>query len=276
MKRKNKNGIRESINKHVKDVISETVKRQSIKNATNCITEDIMKRLTNSKLNEEYYPEDDDMIDDYYYGMMATLSIEGITDGDLTEEVIQDLINTREEYCDNSNSYCSVMVTKVDVQRDEFNDFDIKVEVAVSAPEMPIRAIEEDTEEQVWYWFENKTNTRAIRVEFIDEREVFDRRRKYKTQQLKESIGHNDYGSISNALEECGWSYVDAYEVKNRTTGQKGTRYVIEPYGTDSCGTDEIKQQMIQLIGKDNVVFSEGRSVTAPEIKKLSMIVIDK
>lgn len=152
------------------------------------ILEDVMrkiKRIGRRRLNEiEYYPEDDDMMDDYYYGIMMTFSIEGISQFDedkMTDDVIQNLVNTNEEYCETSNGYCSVMITKVDVQRDEFDDFEIKIEAAVSAPEMPIDAIEEDAQDQVWYWFENKTGLRATRVEIIDEKEVFDNRTdKYK------------------------------------------------------------------------------------------------
>ena len=119
------------------------------------------------------------MMDDYYYGTMMTFSIEGMFD-DMTQETIQNLINTNGEYCDNSNNYCSVMVTKVNVKPDEFGDYEIKVEAAVSAPEMPIGAIEHDAQEQIWYWFEDKTQQRAINIRIIDEKEVFNYRRKYK------------------------------------------------------------------------------------------------
>lgn len=135
----------------------------------------------NKKLNEEYYPEDDDMMDDYYYGAMFTFEIEGILADDLSQETLQALQNTKEEYCENSNSYCSVMVTKVDVKPDETGDWEIKVEAAVSAPEMPIDAIEEDATDQIWYWFEEKTKQRAIHIQIIDEREVFD----YRTEKYK-------------------------------------------------------------------------------------------
>ena len=163
--------------------------RKKANQLTNKILAEVTRRLkANKKLNEEYYPEEDDMMDDYYYGAMMTFSIEGMFD-DLSEETIQNLTNTNEEYCENSNSYCSVMVTKVNVQPDDFGGYDITVEAAVSAPEMPIDAIEEDAENQIWYWFEDKTNTSATRVVITDEREVFDNRtEKYKpTSSLNES-----------------------------------------------------------------------------------------
>lgn len=257
--------------------------RKKANNLTDKILAEVTKKLKgNKKLNEEYYPEDDDMMDDYYYGMMVTFSIEGIMEDDLTEEAVQNLINTKEEYCENSHKYCSVMVTKVDVQRDEFNDFEITVEAAVSAPEMPIDAIEEDAEDQIWYWFENKTNTRATRVVITDEREVFDNRtEKYKPKQkMNESVDYDDYASILNALAECGWAFTDSYDVRNRTTGQQGVRYIIEPYpnnldGIEPFDVEQMKQKMIQFIGKDNVIFSEGQHRQAPEIKNLSMVVFE-
>lgn len=155
--------------------------REKANKLTDKILAEVRKKLKgNKKLNEEYYPEDDDMMDDYYYGTMMTFSIEGMFD-DLSEETIQNLINTNEEYCESSNSYCSVMVTKVNVQPDDFGGYDITVEAAVSAPEMPIDAIEEDAQDQIWYWFDSKTGARATRVEIIDEKEVFDNRtEKYK------------------------------------------------------------------------------------------------
>ena len=73
------------------------------------------------------------------------------------------------------------MVTKVDVQEDEYGDYDITVNAAVSAPEMPIHAIEEEVIDELWYWFEEKTGLRAIDIKIVDEQEVFDRRtEKYK------------------------------------------------------------------------------------------------
>lgn len=120
------------------------------------------------------------MMDDYYYGMMVKCEIEGNFE-DLTEEQKQALINTNEEYCEGERSYVSTMVTKVDVQEDEYGDYDITVNAAVSAPEMPIHAIEEEVIDELWYWFEEKTGLRAIDIKIIDEQEVFDRRtEKYK------------------------------------------------------------------------------------------------
>lgn len=68
------------------------------------------------------------------------------------------------------------MVTKVNVTPDGFDGYDITVEVAVSSPDMPIHAIEEEVEDMVWYWIEEQTGVRSPRVYITNEKEVFDRR----------------------------------------------------------------------------------------------------
>ena len=148
------------------------------------LTESELKHIINESvrkiINEVYYPEDGDMMDDYYYGMMVKCEIEG-NFTNLTEEQKQALINTNEEYCEGERHYVSTMVTKVDVQEDEYGDYDITVNAAVSAPEMPIHAIEEEVKDELWFWFEEKTGLRAIDIKIVDEEEVFDRRtEKYK------------------------------------------------------------------------------------------------
>ena len=97
---------------------------------------------------------------------------------------------------------------------------------------------------------------------------------------IKESVDYDDYGAISNALAECGWAYSDAYEVTNRNTGQMGVRYIVEPYpnnldGIKPCDVEEMKEKMLQFIGSDNVIFSEGQHRYASEIKNLSMVVFE-
>ena len=98
--------------------------------------------------------------------------------------------------------------------------------------------------------------------------------------QLNESIGYDDYASISDALAECGWAFTDSYDVRNRNTGQQGIRYIIEPYPDNPDGikpfdVEQMKRKMTQFIGQDNVIFSEGQHRYAPENKNLSMVVLD-
>lgn len=72
------------------------------------------------------------------------------------------------------------MVRKVNVVPDGFDGYDVSVEVAVSSPDMPHDAIEDEVEEMVWYWIEEQTGVRSPRVFITDEKPVFDRRSKNK------------------------------------------------------------------------------------------------
>jgi len=50
--------------------------------------------------------------------------------------------------------------------------------VAVTAPDMPMDEIENETQELVWYWIEEKLGVRSPNVYITDEKVVFDRRAK--------------------------------------------------------------------------------------------------
>lgn len=95
---------------------------------------------------------------------------------------------------------------------------------------------------------------------------------------MNESVECDDFGEISDALAECGWSYTDGWYVKNRETGEEGYRYIIEkygrnPYGVKPCDIETLKQKMTQFFGEGHVTFTEGQHKYAPEIKNLSMVV---
>ena len=103
-------------------------------------------------------------------------------------------------------------------------------------------------------------------------------KRRNTSKYINETIEYDDYGSISDALAQCGWAYSDCYDVHNRNTGQNGIRYIIEPYpnnleGIKPMDVDEMKEKMVALLGQENVIFSEGQHRQAPEIKNLSMVV---
>lgn len=129
-------------------------------------------------LNEKWYPEEEDDISDYSYGMIAKLSTR---DGnlELDQDAIARLESVKDESIETGDSYVSVMVRNVEVSCDQYGVCDVTIECAVSAPDMPMSDIEEETESQLWYWFEEKTNKRLIGgFDWIDEKEVFDRRGK--------------------------------------------------------------------------------------------------
>ena len=105
-------------------------------------------------------------------------------------------------------------------------------------------------------------------------------KRRNTSKYVNETIEYDDYGSISDALAQCGWAYSNAYDVHNKKTGQTGVRYIIEPYpnnlkGIEPMDVEEMKEKMVALLGQGNVIFSEGQHRLAPEIKNLSMVVID-
>ena len=105
-------------------------------------------------------------------------------------------------------------------------------------------------------------------------------KRRNTSKYVNETIEYDDYGSISDALAQCGWAYSNAYDVHNKKTGQTGVRYIIEPYpnnlkGIEPMDVEEMKEKMVALLGQGNVIFSEGQHHQAPEIKNLSMVVLD-
>lgn len=138
----------------------------------------VIKESVNKVLNEKWYPEEDDDISDYSYGMIAKLSTR---DGnlELDQDAIARLESVKDESIETEDSYVSVMVRNVEVSCDQYGVCNVTIECAISAPDMPMSDIEEETEGQLWYWFEEKTNKRLIGgFDWEDEKEVFDRRSK--------------------------------------------------------------------------------------------------
>lgn len=145
----------------------------------------IVREALVEMINEEWYPEEDDTLDDYYFGSIMTLDVDGVFD-ELSPEVIQRLQsigpNSNEPYIEMNNKYSSVMVTKVNLTPDGFDGYDISVTVAVSSPDMPHNAIEEEVTDMVWFWIEEQTGVNSPRVYITHEKPVFDRRTKYANQ----------------------------------------------------------------------------------------------
>lgn len=137
------------------------------------------KKNNNKKLNEEWYPDSDEGLDDYYFGAIMTLQINGVFDN-LSTEKVEELNSIGKDgkgiYIENERAYSSVMVTKVNVVPDGFDGYDIDVEVAVSAPDIPTDVIEEEVEDMVWLWIEEQTGIRSPRVYITDVKNVFDNR----------------------------------------------------------------------------------------------------
>lgn len=126
-------------------------------------------------LNEKWYPEDEDDISDYSFGMIAKLTTRN--DFELDEETIANLENIKDQNIEYADTYTSVMVRNVVVTCDQFGECSLTIECAVSAPDMPINEIEQEVEEILWYWVEEKTGKRLVSgFDWDSEDTVFDRR----------------------------------------------------------------------------------------------------
>lgn len=152
-----------------------------------------------------------------------------------------------------------------------------------------------DIEDGLWSWYEeecsenNEQPTQQGYEQWLETQDLVgylddvlfgmsESKKRNSSKYINETIEYDDYGSISDALAQCGWAYSDCYDVHNRNTGQNGIRYIIEPYpnnleGIKPMDVDEMKEKMVALLGQENVIFSEGQHRQAPEIKNLSMVV---
>lgn len=145
--------------------------------------ENVIRKLVSESikkvLNEKWYPEEEDDISDYSFGMIAKLSTRSLMQ--LDEETIARLEQVNEENIETESSYVSVMVRNVNVSCDEDGDCTLTIECAVSAPDMPINEIEQEVEEILWYWVENITGqSLTAGFDWESEDTVFDRRSRNK------------------------------------------------------------------------------------------------
>lgn len=145
--------------------------------------ENVIRKLVSESikkvLNEKWYPEEEDDISDYSFGMIAKLSTRSLMQ--LDEETIARLEQVNEENIETESSYVSVMVRNVNVSCDEDGDCSLTIECAVSAPDMPINEIEQEVEEILWYWVENITGqSLTAGFDWESEDTVFDRRSRNK------------------------------------------------------------------------------------------------
>ena len=136
-----------------------------------------VRRIVKEGIRDEYFPNEDQAMDDYYFGVMMTLEPDGILSEDWSEETIKRLQNIHDEQYESENGFCNVLIRKVNLEPDEFGGYDVTIEAAVSAPEIPTHVVEEDVTEQLWYWFEETTGEKTTRFNIIDEKVVFDNRR---------------------------------------------------------------------------------------------------
>lgn len=87
-----------------------------------------------------------------------------------------------------------------------------------------------------------------------------------------------DFYEFVDLLERNGWAYSNYYEVSNKS-GQTGIRYELEKYpnnldGVKPVSVEELEQDLKNTFG-DGVIISKGHYRYAPEIKNISVIILD-
>lgn len=152
----------------VEDFDDEPIGESKLRN----IVRESIKRV----INEEWYPENENDIDDYYYGAIFKFGTD-LVYFDEGENIPEDLLNIKDEYIESQNTYASVMVTNVEPEIDETDgSASFAITAAINAPNMPLDEIEEEVTNTVWVWLENKLNKNFTRVWIEDEKVVYDRR----------------------------------------------------------------------------------------------------
>ena len=85
----------------------------------------------------------------------------------------------------------------------------------------------------------------------------------------------SNFEKFVDVLEKCGWSYTDFNDVRSKSTGQTGTRFVIERDKDKSCELSELQQNLKRVIPEKLLVFSTGQHRYAPELSKKSVILLN-
>lgn len=142
----------------------------------------VIKESVKRVLKEQFYPKDDEDIThdgDYSYG--AIMTVECDIPRALDDETVEKLNSISQEYIEDEYKYTSVMVNSIYVNNDtEYDYAEVTMEIAVSSADMPLDAINDEIEDMVWYWIEEKTHQRMIQKPNIQvKRVVFDRREYY-------------------------------------------------------------------------------------------------
>lgn len=97
---------------------------------------------------------------------------------------------------------------------------------------------------------------------------------------IKENVEYDDAWAISDELAKMGWAYSDSQDVVNRNNGRQGIRWRIEPYRSNPHGVkpvdlETVKTTMTNLLGAENIEFSGGHHMYAPEISFTTMITLE-
>jgi hypothetical protein len=83
------------------------------------------------------------------------------------------------------------------------------------------------------------------------------------------------FGDFVDVLEQCGWAYYNFQDVQSKSTGKTGTRFSLDKYKPNACTAEELKERILQTIPQQYVVFGNAQHKYAPELNKMTVVILD-
>jgi hypothetical protein len=83
------------------------------------------------------------------------------------------------------------------------------------------------------------------------------------------------FGDFVDILNECGWAYYDFQGVQSKSTGKTGTRFSLDKYNANACTAEELKERILQTIPQQYVVFGNAQHRYAPELNRMTVVILD-
>jgi DNA-binding winged helix-turn-helix (wHTH) protein len=90
-----------------------------------------------------------------------------------------------------------------------------------------------------------------------------------------EDEGNDYFGDFVDVLEQCGWAYYNFQDVQSKSTGKTGTRFSLDKYNANACTAEELKERILQTIPQQYVVFGNAQHKYAPELNKMTVVILD-
>jgi hypothetical protein len=90
-----------------------------------------------------------------------------------------------------------------------------------------------------------------------------------------EDEGNDYFGDFVDVLEQCGWAYYNFQDVQSKSTGKTGTRFSLDKYKPNACTAEELKERILQTIPQQYVVFGNAQHKYAPELNKMTVVILD-
>ena len=90
-----------------------------------------------------------------------------------------------------------------------------------------------------------------------------------------EDEGNDYFSDFVDVLEQCGWAYYNFQDVQSKSTGKTGTRFSLDKYNANACTAEELKERILQTIPQQYVVFGNAQHRYAPELNKMTVVILD-